>query len=184
MDGISPFSISNDSIASARNHDAFLRLLPPLGRRRLRPDPRIPAPLRASHSLRDPGAPVPPTEPPKPAGETIRGNGAIGPSIGPSLVRLLPVGSPRTPRTGGKFSAGARNRRTVSATPDYMAERVGFEPTVLSGSDPSCADATTDGSHRHPRRAGFTRVRNSRNCSGRFGPSPAAQRSIRFSLIG
>ncbi len=54
-----------------------------------------------------------------------------------------PRRSPKTPRNGGKPAADSRSGRGISGVADYMAERVGFEPTV--GCNPRCGGGQTSG---------------------------------------
>ena len=75
----------------------------------------------------------PGSEPPNSATETIDGISAIRRRRRRSAVRNRPCPSPKTPRTRGIFTTGARTQRAVSAPPDSMAERVGFELSVLFG---------------------------------------------------
>ena len=67
--------------------------------------------------------PWPRSEPPKSAAEMIGESAAAACAIGQSPVRIRRGGSPKTPRNGGKFAAGARCGRRVSGPEDYMAVR-------------------------------------------------------------
>ncbi len=72
-----------------------------------------------------------PPEPPKLAAEIIGGYDAAGRPLRQSPVRDRSGRPPKTPRNGGKFTAGSRSGRGVSGGADYLAERVGFELAVL-----------------------------------------------------
>ncbi len=62
-----------------------------------------------------------PPEPPKLAAEIIGGYDAAGRPLRRSPVRDRSGRPPKTPRNGGKFTAGSRSGRGVSGGADYLA---------------------------------------------------------------